>query len=42
MDATDEPVAILDAAVRSAATSRLIIEIAAAASAELDLDQILH
>jgi signal transduction histidine kinase len=42
MDATDEPVAMLDAAVRSAATSRLIIEIAAAASAELDLDQILH
>ncbi|HEX5823345.1 MAG TPA: ATP-binding protein, partial [Candidatus Limnocylindrales bacterium] len=32
----------LATAVRSAATSRLIIEIAAAASAELDLDQILH
>jgi signal transduction histidine kinase len=42
VDATDEPVVMLDAAVRSAATSRLIIEIAAAASAELDLDQILH
>ena len=42
MDATDEPAAMLDAAVRSAATSRLIIEIAAAASGELDLDQILH
>jgi signal transduction histidine kinase len=42
MDATDGPVTMLDAAVRSAATSRLIIEIAAAASAELDLDQILH
>jgi signal transduction histidine kinase len=39
---TDEPVAALDAAIRSEATSRLIIEIAAAASAELDLDQILH
>jgi signal transduction histidine kinase len=42
VDATDEPGVMLDAAVRSAATSRLIIEIAAAASAELDLDQILH
>ena len=42
MDVTDEPVGVLDAAVRSEATSRLIIEIAAAASAELDLDQILH
>jgi signal transduction histidine kinase len=42
VDATDDPVVTLDAAVRSAATSRLIIEIAAAASAELDLDQILH
>ena len=42
MAVTDEPAAALDAAVRSAATSRLIIEIAAAASAELDLDQILH
>jgi len=39
---TEEPTAGLDAAVRSEATSRLIIEIAAAASAELDLDQILH
>jgi signal transduction histidine kinase len=39
---TDEPGVALDAAVRSEATSRLIIEIAAAASAELDLDQILH
>jgi signal transduction histidine kinase len=42
VDATDDPVVTLDAAVRSAATSRLINEIAAAASAELDLDQILH
>jgi signal transduction histidine kinase len=42
VDVTDEPVGVLDAAVRSEATSRLIIEIAAAASAELDLDQILH
>ena len=42
MDVTDEPVPVLDTAVRSAATSRLIIEIASAASAELDLDQILH
>jgi K+-sensing histidine kinase KdpD len=33
---------VLDPAVRSEATSRLIIEIAAAASGELDLDQILH
>jgi signal transduction histidine kinase len=40
--ATDGPLAALDAAVRSEATSRLIIEIAAAASAELGLDQILH
>jgi signal transduction histidine kinase len=40
--ATDGPAAALEAAVRSEATSRLIIEIAAAASAELDLDQILH
>jgi len=39
---TDDPTAGLDAAVRNEATSRLIIEIAAAASAELDLDQILH
>src|SRR6266566_240022 len=42
MSVTDEPTTGLDAAVRSEATSRLIIEIAAAASAELDLDQILH
>jgi signal transduction histidine kinase len=42
VSATNEPVTGLDAAVRSEATSRLIIEIAAAASAELDLDQILH
>jgi hypothetical protein len=40
--APDGPAAALEAAVRSEATSRLIIEIAAAASAELDLDQILH
>lgn len=33
---------LLDRAVRPDATSRLIIEIAAAASGELDLDQILH
>src|SRR5438876_12343325 len=42
MTAIDEPVDMLDTAVRSEATSRLIIEIAAAASAELGLDQILH
>jgi signal transduction histidine kinase len=42
VEATDASVDMLDAAVRSEATSRLIIEIAAAASAELDLDQILH
>jgi len=42
MAVTDEPGAELDAVLRSEATSRLIIEIAAAASAELDLDQILH
>ena len=42
MSVTDDPTAGLDAAVRNEATSRLIIEIAAAASAELDLDQILH
>jgi signal transduction histidine kinase len=40
--ATDGPVAAVETSVRSEATSRLIIEIAAAASAELDLDQILH
>ena len=33
---------MLDRAVRSEATSRLILEIAAAASGELELDQILH
>jgi K+-sensing histidine kinase KdpD len=33
---------VLDRAVRSEATSRLILEIAAAASGELELDQILH
>jgi signal transduction histidine kinase len=33
---------VLDPAVRSETMSRLIIEIAAAASGELDLDQILH
>ncbi|HEX3429106.1 MAG TPA: ATP-binding protein [Candidatus Limnocylindrales bacterium] len=47
MDATDTTAAdarqvALDAPLRSEATSRLIIEIAAAASGELDLDQILH
>jgi K+-sensing histidine kinase KdpD len=44
VDSTTSPidVDILDPAVRSEATSRLIIEIAAAASGELDLDQILH
>jgi K+-sensing histidine kinase KdpD len=36
------PPADRDAAVRSEASSRLIIEIATAASGELDLDQILH
>ena len=42
MDAPDRPVEPLDLVVRSEALSRLIIEIAAAASGELDLDQILH
>jgi signal transduction histidine kinase len=42
MSASEQPVAVLDTVVRSEATSRLIIEIAAAASAELGLDQILH
>ncbi|MDQ3127846.1 MAG: hypothetical protein M3Q66_05230, partial [Chloroflexota bacterium] len=42
MDAPDRSVELVDSATRSAATSRLIIEIAAAASGELDLDQILH
>ena len=40
----DEPsrVDLLDPAVRSEASSRLIIDIATAASGEVDLDQILH
>ena len=42
MDAPDRPVEPLDLVVRSEASSRLIIEIATAASGELDLDQILH
>jgi K+-sensing histidine kinase KdpD len=42
VDAPDRSVEFLDRATRSEATSRLIIEIAAAASGELDLDQILH
>ena len=42
MEAPARPAEILDAAVRSEASSRLIIEIATAASGELDLDQILH
>lgn len=42
VDAPDRSVELVDPAARSAATSRLIIEIAAAASGELDLDQILH
>lgn len=42
VDAIDRPTAPADAAVRSDASSRLILEIAAAASGELDLDQILH
>ncbi|HUQ77623.1 MAG TPA: ATP-binding protein [Patescibacteria group bacterium] len=42
MDAPDGSVELVGPAARSAATSRLIIEIAAAASGELDLDQILH
>ena len=37
-----DPSTLLDPALRSEATTRLIIEIAAAASGELDLDQILH
>ena len=37
-----QDVDILDPALRSQATTRLIIEIAAAASGERDLDQILH
>ena len=42
MDAADRTVTTLDFAVRSEASARLIIEIAAASSGELDLDQILH
>jgi L-methionine (R)-S-oxide reductase len=42
VEAPARPAEILDAAVRSEASSRLIIEIATAASGELDLDQILH
>jgi len=42
VDPADRTVASLDRAVRSETASRLIIEIAAAASGELDLDQILH
>ena len=42
MDAIDRIGEPPDHAVRSAASSHLIIEIAAAASGELDLDQILH
>jgi signal transduction histidine kinase len=42
VDAPDRTVEVLDSAVRFEATARLIIEIAAAASGELDLDQILH
>jgi signal transduction histidine kinase len=38
----DRTIEVLDRAVRSDASARLIIEIAAAASGELDLDQILH
>jgi signal transduction histidine kinase len=42
VDATDRTVEVLDSHRRFEATSRLIIEIAAAASGELDLDHILH
>ena len=42
MDVPDRSVELIDRASRSETTSRLIIEIAAAASGELDLDQILH
>ena len=42
MDALDPTVEPAADAVRSEASTRLIIEIAAAASGELDLDQILH
>jgi K+-sensing histidine kinase KdpD len=42
VNASDQTVVATAAAVRSEATSRLIIDIATAASAELGLDQILH
>ena len=42
MDAADRSAESLERAARSEASSRLIIEIAAAASGELSLDQILH
>ena len=42
MDAPDPPVALTDPAAGFGASTNLIIEIAAAASSELDLDQILH
>ncbi|HEX2756798.1 MAG TPA: histidine kinase dimerization/phospho-acceptor domain-containing protein, partial [Candidatus Limnocylindrales bacterium] len=42
MDAADRTAELLDSAVRFEASARLIFEIAAAASGELDLDQILH
>jgi signal transduction histidine kinase len=42
VNAPDLPPVLLDPAVRTEATFRLIIDIAAAASGELDLDQILH
>ncbi len=42
MSAPDRTAASVDPAVPSDASARLIIEIAAAASGELDLDQILH
>jgi signal transduction histidine kinase len=42
VDAPDGTADLLDSAARFDASTRLIIEIAAAASGELDLDQILH
>jgi K+-sensing histidine kinase KdpD len=42
VDASDRTVDVLDRVAQSDASARLIIEIAAAASGELDLDQILH
>jgi len=42
LDRTSDPIETADDALRSEASTRLIIEIAAAASGELDLDQILH